>query len=476
VIGQRAASGVKVERDAGAYYDAIKATGVDPLFVLAMFNHESEMGKKGAATTSHSWGNTRPPSFGVPDIGTQPQYVDGKLNGFFSVYRDWLDGAKSTAARLVEHVYKNRTAIREVFDYPPAPKLVWAPAGDFNNPSSYLRAVIDFMNLYADTEGTPPMAAPRIALSAGHHNTSGGNALEYKQVGELTEAIAAACKQRGMDVRVITPDGADADSDPGDGDFPGNLSAAAARVVEWSNAGWKADVFLEVHTEGAGPSARGAFAIYPDWGTDTDIDVKTNLGPRIVNALKASTGMPLRGNGTMSEKATGVGAQGFRLGIFGATASVRDFCTRLIVEFGSHDNAADLAIFNAPDFNAKAGAAVAESFAAFLNFNGGSVEPQPPVEDPNAYHDPATGFWVVNDHGQQMLTWYRANGGWEVLGRPMEPMHQDADGIYRQLFENVLVESWPNGWGQHPGPWVRIGGLGQRYQQALERIEELEAA
>jgi hypothetical protein len=48
-------------------------------------------------------------------------------------------------------------------------------------------------------------------------------------------------------------------------------------------------------------------------------------------------------------------------------------------------------------------------------------------------------------------------------------MTKDADGIYRQTFENILMEVYPDG-------LVRFGGLGQRYVAALARIAELEAA
>lgn len=156
VVRQRAAPGVVAERDPVAYWDAIVAYGIDPLLILAMFQHESEMGKKGVAVTTHSWGNTRTPNFGATPIGTAP----GRT-GTFPIWRDWLDGVKSTAARLAapNYVYASRTSIRDIFDWPPAPDVVWAPAGDLNNPNGYLRAVIDFMNAHADGGEEPPMAA-----------------------------------------------------------------------------------------------------------------------------------------------------------------------------------------------------------------------------------------------------------------------------------------------------------------------------
>jgi hypothetical protein len=69
----------------------------------------------------------------------------------------------------------------------------------------------------------------------------------------------------------------------------------------------------------------------------------------------------------MSERETGVGRSGHRLGIFGQTAAIKAACTRLIIEYGSHDSPADLALIAAPGFYAQAGQATAAAFAEFLN-------------------------------------------------------------------------------------------------------------
>jgi len=157
VVRERANPGVVAERDPGAYWQVCVDAGVDPLFILAMFNHESSMGKAGVAVTTHSWGNTRTPNFGATPIGSIP----GRT-GIFPVWRDWLDGCISTVARLVapSWVYAERTAIREIFDHPSG--KVWAPAGDLNSPAGYLRAMLDFMNQYADEEPTMTSDIPGV--------------------------------------------------------------------------------------------------------------------------------------------------------------------------------------------------------------------------------------------------------------------------------------------------------------------------
>lgn len=201
--------------------------------------------------------------------------------------------------------------------------------------------------------------APRIALAAGHHNRDGGNTLEYAQTGKLCHAVAAACRALGMEVRSFTPgDGLGTRTD--------GIWDLARDVVAAARDGWLPDIFLETHTEGAGPSARGVFAIYPDWGDDVDADVRDRLGPDVARAIAAATGLPLRGDGTMSEQATGVGLSGHRLGIFGQTAAIKARCTRLIIEYGSHDSPADLAIIGATGFYNTAGRATAQAFAEFL--------------------------------------------------------------------------------------------------------------
>ena len=70
--------------------------------------------------------------------------------------------------------------------------------------------------------------------------------------------------------------------------------------------------------------------------------------------------------GALSERATAVGLAGNRLGIFGQTAALKATCTRLIIEYGSHDAPADLAIIDSPGFYTQAGRATARAVAEFL--------------------------------------------------------------------------------------------------------------
>ena len=142
---------------AGAVYDYAVARGIDPLLIIAIFRHESSFGTAGWATKTRSWGNTRPPSFGAAEIGAYQQdsgrYT--KAPGPYEqrslcAYANWTAGGLSTVARLVEHVYRDRDRIEQIFIHPTG--QVWAPAGDANNPDGYLNAVITYMNLQQDVD------------------------------------------------------------------------------------------------------------------------------------------------------------------------------------------------------------------------------------------------------------------------------------------------------------------------------------
>lgn len=172
VLRDRANPDVIAERDPGQYWDAIVQRGGDPLFILSKFNHESSCGKAGVAVETKSWGNTRVPNFGATSIGTA-----AGMSGEFPIFGSWLEGCISTVERLntdkwvysgtsrnamTGKTYGPRTTIREIYQHPS--DQVWAPAGDFNDPGSYLRHMVDFMNRYADElpEATPAGRDPRF--------------------------------------------------------------------------------------------------------------------------------------------------------------------------------------------------------------------------------------------------------------------------------------------------------------------------
>lgn len=115
----------------------------------------------------------------------------------------------------------------------------------------------------------------------------------------------------------------------------------------------------------------------------------------------------------------------------------------------------------------------------FMAYLHEALDSRVEVSDPNAMHFQATDKWIVNDttvdgHRVNMLDFWRSRGGVEVCGYPLEGMrrHDRLDPpIYGQLCENVLLECWPEGFGDRPGPHYRFGGLGQRYLELKDRVD-----
>ena len=218
-----------------------------------------------------------------------------------------------------------------------------------------------------------------VAIASGHHNSDGGDAYEAQQTGQLTASVAAWCRKLGMSVIVMTPS---ANGVEGAGMFAGGIWDVARAVTALTTP---PRIFIETHTEGGGGT--GVFAIYPDAPPDTDTDVRDRLGSAVAKRIAAATGLALGGpqrNGVMSEKQTGVGGQGFRLGIFNKTEPIKTATTRLIIEYGAHDKQPDLDIAKSAEFYAKCGQATAEAFAAYLgianDFTPQQPTPKPPLD------------------------------------------------------------------------------------------------
>jgi N-acetyl-anhydromuramyl-L-alanine amidase AmpD len=143
--------------DALRVYAYATARGLSPAYLLAMFHHESTYGRFGSAATTHSWGNTRPPSFGAPQTGVSDRH--------FSIYANWVDGGVSTVARHFDHApYFGKDTVRAIIP-------IWAPSTDGNNTERYIEAVL------ADIErwtGGTTVAVPKPAVDTGHPSPNRG--------------------------------------------------------------------------------------------------------------------------------------------------------------------------------------------------------------------------------------------------------------------------------------------------------------
>jgi N-acetyl-anhydromuramyl-L-alanine amidase AmpD len=132
-------------------YDAIVSEGVDPLFLLAVFWHESRFGTRGivAMYDTMNPGNTRASSTGV---GVPIETEKGR----FIRYPSWAEGFRDAAHRLVDprYPYAQRGAVDVETIIP-----IWAPRGDGNDPGGYRASVLSFM---ARHQEVAMMSIPRV--------------------------------------------------------------------------------------------------------------------------------------------------------------------------------------------------------------------------------------------------------------------------------------------------------------------------
>lgn len=142
------AAGSPAAGEAEASWRAVAQQGIDPLFALAVFRHESGYGKLGicAAYDTRNPGNTRSSRTGIGTV------IDTE-RGPFVRYPSWAEGFRDLAYRLVdpEYVYAGRQ-LQTIGEIIP----VWAPAADGNVPESYIRGVVQTMEtLREDLLGVP---------------------------------------------------------------------------------------------------------------------------------------------------------------------------------------------------------------------------------------------------------------------------------------------------------------------------------
>jgi hypothetical protein len=156
----------------------------------------------------------------------------------------------------------------------------------------------------------------------------------------------------------------------------------------------------------------------------------------------------------MSEKATGVGISGFRLGIFLRTAAVASTTTRLIIEHGAHTNPQDLAILQDP---VKQVAIANASAGAIVNYlqGGKTVSNQP-----TAPFNPNPNNKSVGDGVKEVVTsdnltvitnedFFDAES--KALGKRSFTYVQDKDGVTYQVEAVQQVDAN----GKATGPWKR---------------------
>lgn len=106
-----------------ALYDEGVAAGIDPVYALAFFWHESTFGRYGWAKVNRSLGNIR----------CSAGYT---CRGGYRCYATWQAGFADWY-RLIRHLYVNQLGLQTVAQIVP----VYAPSADHNDVQAYIRAV-----------------------------------------------------------------------------------------------------------------------------------------------------------------------------------------------------------------------------------------------------------------------------------------------------------------------------------------------
>jgi|SRR5579875_1261784 len=106
-----------------ALYDEGVAAGIDPVYALAFFWHESTFGRYGWARVNRSLGNIR----------CSPGYA---CRGGYRSYTTWQAGFADWY-RLIRDLYVNQLGLQTVAQIVP----VYAPSADHNDVQAYIRAV-----------------------------------------------------------------------------------------------------------------------------------------------------------------------------------------------------------------------------------------------------------------------------------------------------------------------------------------------
>jgi hypothetical protein len=286
---------------------------------------------------------------------------------------------------------------------------IYAPASDGNDPAGYAATVRSmWATWYANNAGytgtaptPPPTGTTKIAvpilLVAGHRSTlDGGSPTERALTDDLARAYDAAFKAAGFSPVVWFQRDVDGDSMP---DMTvGSLSTVASGCGNWlmsRTEPWS--VMLDLHYNG---STSPVHAIVPDCvglssgfvgGAPADDIPSVNINDTPLASgiargiVQRNPGMTLYGsNGVMSERSTGVGGGGDRLGMFGGTAKARKKAIRLVVEHGGTNDAT-----RTDFYNRCAAAAVA---AVKATVPGANVVVTPPPVDPDPEPEPDPGL------------------------------------------------------------------------------------
>lgn len=453
----RAAGAVDAEAYLNRIYARAAAYGIDPLLAVAQSAEET------ARWTSARWTTNRNPAGlaivqpGDPDPGawTSEQAADMHLLALsIAMTKGRAPGPSMAASTPGGTAFVNRWL--DKYADPNCPRV--ATLADlcrhYTDKSGEAQATWAWDTTYADqiaaianailaTKGAPmstPSAAPRILITAGHRNTTGGNAEEASLTPITAHHYRDALRAAGYHVDYWQEIDGDADPDYTDG----SLDVVAKGCLIWGQqlpAGQGVQgILLDLHYEGEAEGVRGCFAIVPDEaglgsaapnstpGDDTWANNPADqaLGRAVAQHIAQATGLQLRTVGVvepglMSERQTGVGEEGYRLAMFAWTAPVRDRMIRLVIEHGNHTDSHDHAIIFGANFQDQVAGAVVqaiESLYPAIASRPTSTTPAPTTTTtPSPYKPPTFAHNPDYVHNRDTKSdWHQGNVTWWFLG------------------------------------------------------------
>lgn len=194
----------------------------------------------------------------------------------------------------------------------------------------------------------------KYAISYGHRNTTGGGATGEKEwTDNAGSLLAAELRRRGAQVFIVHEH--DGDGDP---IFTHQGLGAIGGIVEAIDAKYgPLTGYLSIHY--GGEPVRGFFTIASDAGNlrsgatgqyvtsdgwesnPLDVAAGTNISKRIAATNTVPVRVGLKGFGVMSERATGVGADGWRLAELQESVGIKEHAIRLIIEYGNRQTPED---------------------------------------------------------------------------------------------------------------------------------------
>lgn len=124
------------------FYDVGKAYGIDPVYALAFFHHESDFGETGVARYTLSIGNSR-------CVNGNCYYTN---DGGYQKYATWRQGIEEwywqmqqyTNGNLYQYLHGYKVDLITVDQIIP----VYAPPSDYNDDSAYIAAIKSAVNIW----------------------------------------------------------------------------------------------------------------------------------------------------------------------------------------------------------------------------------------------------------------------------------------------------------------------------------------